>query len=151
MSFELIVGWLHSNSTYPVYKHSPLDPILTIRTKLERFLILCVTKQLESFAANFWPGIVKQCLFLLSGWNMKFSHIIGLYQFLLACYNHGYKDCDLKKPLGLLVVFMSVYCPVSYRNILKKKQKYQSLGPVTVSPNHSVLWNEFVDVKERTF
>jgi len=80
---------------------------------------------------------------------MKFSNIIGLYQFLLACYNHEYKDCDLKMLLGLLVVFMSVYCPVSYRNILKKKRKYQSLVPVTVSPNRSVLWKEFVDVKGR--
>jgi len=49
VSFELIRGWLQSNFTYPVYKHSPLDPILTIRTKVERFLILCVTKQSESF------------------------------------------------------------------------------------------------------
>jgi hypothetical protein len=81
---------------------------------------------------------------------MTFSNIIGLYQFLLACYNHEYKNCDLKKLLGLPVVFISVYCPVSYRNVLKKKRKYRSLCPITVSPYHSVLWKEFVDVNERT-
>jgi len=74
---------------------------------------------------------------------------ISLYQFLLVCYNHEYKDCDPKKLLGLFVVFMSVYCLVSYRNILKNKRKYPSLCPVTVSPNHSALWKESLDVNGR--
>ena len=48
---------------------------------------------------------MKQCLFLLSGWNMKFSNIIGLYQFLLACCNHEYKECDLKKASRIACCF----------------------------------------------
>jgi hypothetical protein len=54
---------------------------------------------------------------------MRFSNIISLNQSIFACKNMNLKAVIRKPFQAGWLVFMSVYYPVSYRNILKKNRK----------------------------